>query len=102
MSLEEVEAFRRYVHDGGQLYASRYTSLTETSGTKHDEFMLADVFGCSFDSNETGAVVYLRPVHAELAAAIAPDEVVTHRSAGAEITGALRLRQSTRSGYSRP
>ena len=42
MSDEEVSTFRAYVHDGGSLYASRYTSLTETGGKRRSDFMLAD------------------------------------------------------------
>lgn len=77
MDDEEVAAFRAYVERGGRLYASGYTSLVSTDGTKHDDFLLADVFGCHFEDKEPGAS-YIRPVTPEAAAAIAPGELVGH------------------------
>ena len=81
---EEVEAFRDYVRRGGKIYASRYTSLTETSGLRHNDFMLADVFGCSFLGDDLGRVNYLNPIEPELADAIAPQLIVSHFALGGE------------------
>ncbi len=77
MDREEIEAFREYVKAGGRLYASRYTSLVEESGARHRDFMLADVFGASFDSEELGAFVYLTPADDTLATWIAPQRHVS-------------------------
>ena len=42
---EEIEAFRAYVEDGQQAVREPllYTSLVEDRGTRHRDFMLADV-----------------------------------------------------------
>jgi hypothetical protein len=72
MDPEEADAVRDYVHHGGRLYASRYTSLTSTDGTRCRDFMLGDVFGCHFAGTESGPIVYLTPVTADAAATIAP------------------------------
>lgn len=61
MDREDAAAFRQYVRRGGRLYASRYTSLTETSGTRGEDFMLADVFGCHFGGDDLGNAAYLKP-----------------------------------------
>src|SRR5208337_29305 len=34
---------------GGRLYARRYSSLVENAGIRHPDFMLAEVFGASYD-----------------------------------------------------
>jgi len=62
MSKEEVAAFRKYVENGGKIYASGWTSLTENSGKRHEDFMLNDVFGCHFEKNDLGRFAYLKPV----------------------------------------
>jgi len=62
MCKEEITAFRKYVENGGKLYASGWTSLTEVSGERHEDFMLADVFGCHFDKDDLGRFAYLKPV----------------------------------------
>ncbi len=77
MDREEAEAFRAYVKAGGKLYASRYTSLVEECGTRHRDFMLADIFGASCDSEERGAFVYLTPADDALAKWIAPQRHVS-------------------------
>ena len=59
------------------MYASRYTSLIETRGVRHPDFLLADVFGCHLESEE-GAPrqVYLKP-NAELTPLFAPQHYVS-------------------------
>jgi hypothetical protein len=91
MDAEEAAALREYVRAGGCLYASRMTSLTETAGRRHADFMLADVFGCHYAAPEAGAVVFLRPTTAELGEAVRPDELVTHRATATQTTGAVRI-----------
>ena len=81
MDREEIEAFCAYVKAGGMLYASRYTSLVEESGARHRDFMLADVFGASCDSEERGAFAYLTPADDALAKWIAPQRHVSCRIA---------------------
>lgn len=94
MDEEEVTAIREYVRRGGRLYASRYTSLTETRGVRHDDFMLADVFGCHFAADDLGTVTYVRPTDQSLANAVAPQAYLDHfaRPGGpADGAGAVRL-----------
>lgn len=78
MDGDEVAAFREYVRRGGRLYASRFTSLTETCGTRHDDFMLADVFGCHVEADDAGFVTYVKPRDACLADTIAPQSYLSN------------------------
>jgi len=80
MDREEVDALREYVRRGGRLYASRYTSLTETAGTRHEDFMLADVFGCHLAGDDLGRVAYLKPACELLRGAIVPQNYLGHMS----------------------
>ncbi|MFW6155642.1 MAG: beta-galactosidase trimerization domain-containing protein [Planctomycetota bacterium] len=80
MDREEVDALRAYVRRGGCLYASRYTSLTETAGARHEDFMLADVFGCHLAADDLGPVAYLKPVAGRLREAIVPQNYLGHMS----------------------
>jgi len=91
MSPDEVEAFRDYVNGGGNLYASRYTSLTETDGTRHKDFMLADLFGCHFEALEPGRMVYLDPKNALCNDAIAPQRYLCQNIAADDNMGLIRL-----------
>ncbi|MGE5224383.1 MAG: beta-galactosidase trimerization domain-containing protein [Omnitrophica WOR_2 bacterium] len=61
MDQEEVEAFREYVRLGGCLYASGYTSLQTSAGIPQDDFMLADVFGVSYQGETTEHFTYIAP-----------------------------------------
>ena len=61
MDLEEVEAIRGYVKSGGNLYASKYTSLTTKDGKRQKDFLLADVFGCSFVGETEDSKTYISP-----------------------------------------
>jgi hypothetical protein len=76
MDDEEVAAVRAYVAGGGRLYASGRTSLLSSDGTQHDDFLLADVFGCHFDGEAPEAMTYLRPVSEELSRSLRPLEYV--------------------------
>jgi len=77
MDREEVDAIRAYVRNGGRIYASRYTSQVETSGDRHRDFMLAEVFGASCEGEEAGAFVYLKPSAEPLAQWIAPQNFLS-------------------------
>jgi len=90
MDAREVAAFRAYVEAGGRLYASRLTSLTETSGERHEDFMLADLFGCHFDSEEDGPLIYLKPALPALGEAL--DQRYLSHWRRPRSTGTVRLR----------
>lgn len=77
MTTREVDAFRAYVAAGGSIYASGYTSLVHVDGTKHDDFMLADVFGVAFVGEEDGRVSFLEPAADIVTEAIAPQSMVS-------------------------
>lgn len=77
MDKAEARAFLEYVRQGGRLYASRYTSLTETCGVRHKDFMLADAFGCHFAGDDIGEVAYMLPAEAAIAAAVSPQEYLS-------------------------
>jgi hypothetical protein len=77
MSAEEAEAFRRYVSNGGTLYASRNSSLTETCGKRHEDFMLADVFGAHFAGDDLGQFVYMKPCSDFVASNVAPQSFLS-------------------------
>ncbi len=89
MSREEVEAIRQYVAGGGSVYASRYTSLVQTQGVLHGDFMLADVFGCHYGGFDAGRVVYFKMLSPELAACISPQRYLSHFVPGWGETEAL-------------
>ena len=77
MNEHEAKAFRDYVRRGGKLYASRYTSLTETKGVRHPDFMLSDVFGCHFAADDLGEVAYLKLRNRSVSSWIAPQDYVS-------------------------
>lgn len=83
MSPEEVAAFRDYVRVGGRLYASRGTSLRLVDGGPVSDFTLADVFGCRFEGEEQGRLVY---------ASVKGKRPLAHWRAADRRTGAVRIR----------
>ncbi len=91
MDRDEADAMRNYVRAGGRLYASRYTSLVETTGVRHADFMLSDVFGASLEGEEPGAFVYLRPASAEPARWIETQKFVSLRITGDPFLGPAML-----------
>ncbi|NLX06600.1 MAG: hypothetical protein GXY33_15790 [Phycisphaerae bacterium] len=64
MSEQEAEAIRQYVRQGGCVYASRFTSLTTPDGARQRDFLLADVFGATFDGETKEAYTYIAPTGA--------------------------------------
>ena len=58
----EVNAFREYVRSGGNLYASRLTSLVTRDGKRHEDFLLGDVFGVSYRGETKERFTYIAPV----------------------------------------
>lgn len=83
MDQEEIGAFSRYVERGGCLYASGLTSLVTIDGTRHDDFLLASVFGAHFGGEETAVVTYIKPSLPAARDWIAPVLYVTHGEASA-------------------
>jgi hypothetical protein len=95
LDTEECAALRDYVAHGGQLYASRLTSLTDTHGVRGEDFALADVFGAHFVDEERGRLVYIEPATELVAGAIAPQRRLAHAIARRGLTGAVRLAAAT-------
>lgn len=95
MDGKEVRAFREYVDGGGKLYASCFTSLTDTRGNRREDFMLADVFGCRFERPETGLMIHLEPAAAGCREALAGERCVSHWVGPEAQPGALRLAESS-------
>lgn len=95
MTQDELEAFRAYVRYGGRLYASRYTSLTLVDGQRNDDFLLADVFGCRFESFEDGRCIYVAPIDERLKTAVHPERSIGHWIEPSERTGSIRLSRAT-------
>lgn len=62
MNEDEVDAIREYVRQGGCLYASKWTSLVTRDGHKHEDFQLADLFGCTFEAQTEEHYSYIAPV----------------------------------------
>jgi hypothetical protein len=89
----EVEAIRAYVGRGGRIYASGYTSLVETRGFRHDDFMLADLFGVHLENEEAAKVVYAKPATAKMRAMLDPQRYLTAEPLPGSLAGGLlRLR----------
>jgi len=93
MDGEETDAVRDYVRAGGRVYASRYTSLVETRGVRHDDFMLADAFGVHLEREEPCGMVYAKPATAEVGGWIDPQQYLSaNPNTGSLGGGLLRLR----------
>jgi hypothetical protein len=93
MDESEVEALRAYVKRGGRIYASGYTSLVETRGVRHDDFMLADLFGVHLESEENGTVAFAQPATAKVRAMLDPQRYLTAEPLPGSLAGGLlRLR----------
>jgi hypothetical protein len=58
---EEIEALRAYVQNGGNLYASKNTSIISIDGVRQDDFLLSDVFGVSYIGQSKEVVTYVVP-----------------------------------------
>ena len=60
LSENECEKIRRYVEDGGKLYASSSTSLFDRMTGRRNDFALADVFGVHY-RGKTPRCTYITP-----------------------------------------
>ncbi len=79
MSDVEISALRRYVADGGSLYASGYSSLVDETGTHRKDFGLADVFGVSAEGGMNHSLSFLTPSVPWLKRPILPQEQAIHQ-----------------------
>jgi len=61
MDEEEASAIRNYVRDGGNLYASKYTSLITKEGIRKADFLLSDVFGVSYLGETKEKITFIAP-----------------------------------------
>lgn len=62
MDDDEVNAIKNYVYEGGNLYASKYTSLITKDGVRKKDFLLADIFGVLYIGKTKENVTYIAPV----------------------------------------
>jgi len=58
---DELEALRDFVKRGGSLVASKNTSLVTPQGVRQADFLLADLFGVSYEGETREIVTYLAP-----------------------------------------
>ncbi|GAA3085306.1 hypothetical protein JOF29_002943 [Kribbella aluminosa] len=70
---EACEVVRQFVRRGGAVYASGGAGLLQADGRRLDDFLLADVFGCSMIGVEDGEGIYYRPATESLTAASGAD-----------------------------
>ncbi len=61
MDASEAAALREYVNGGGRLYASRGTSLQTPDGQQMGNFLLADVFGITWQGETKEKFTYIAP-----------------------------------------
>jgi hypothetical protein len=73
LSAEACDVIRQFVRSGGAVYASGGTGLLQAEGRRLDDFLLADVFGCSAIGIEDGEGVYYRPATESLTMASGAD-----------------------------
>lgn len=74
MDREEAEAIRAYVGAGGNVYASRFTSLTTPDGRRQDDFLLGDVLGAAYRGETRERFTYIAPA-VDSAGSISPAEL---------------------------
>ena len=74
----EVDAVRNFVKAGGSLYASFRTSATRADGTVMDDFMLADIFGTSWQKTENTGLTFFTPIDKKLIDVIWPQDHAIH------------------------
>jgi hypothetical protein len=97
MDATEIEAIRDYLRQGGRVYASGYTSLVETRGVGHGDFLLADIFGVHLKNEEAGRVLYAKPATAKMRAMLDPQRHLTAAPLpGSLAGGVLRLQADRR------
>lgn len=101
MDEEEAQAIRAYVREGGNLYASKYTSLISKEGERKADFLLADVFGVSYRGETKEKFTYIAPAegHGELFPEYTPkypvmlssSQMIVTARPGAQVLGRMVL-----------
>lgn len=101
MDTEEVDALREYVRSGGSIYASKYTSLVTSSGHRQADFMLADVFGVSYNGETQEKYTYVAPTtaagtmfgeySAQYPIGLSGGQMLVAAHTGAEVLGSIGL-----------
>lgn len=64
MDDEEADALKKYVREGGALYASKYSSLITKAGMRKPDFLLAEVFGASWMGETKENYTFIAPTEA--------------------------------------
>lgn len=98
MTADEADRFRKFVQEGGVLYASGPSSLG-VPGEGEPRFLLEDVLGVSYLGEEGSIVTYISPANTDLYDVIWPQESVTFPGKmvrakarpGAEVLGTVTL-----------
>ncbi|NEE01984.1 alpha-amylase family protein [Phytoactinopolyspora halotolerans] len=89
MDAVEIDALRAYVHNGGHLYASKYTSLVDTSGFAFANFSLSDLFGIELLSEDETGMVYARPATDEARSWVSPQRYLGVDPSESSLSGGL-------------
>lgn len=61
MDEDEIAAIRKFVEAGGSIYASANTSLVDKTGKRHENYMLSDVFGVTYERTTWEDIAYYAP-----------------------------------------
>ncbi len=80
MSDEEVEAIRRFVADGGKLYASGYSSLIDENGRFRPDFGLTDIFGVSYKGPGIAGLSFVAPKENDFLQFVFPQQQLIHKN----------------------
>ncbi|NLV74791.1 MAG: hypothetical protein GXY52_08935 [Chloroflexi bacterium] len=101
LSAEEADALREWVRGGGILYASGDASALRNDGQRQSDFMLADVFGASYEGKTAETFTYIAPTKAGEAyfpsysvqwpLGLDKAQVIVRAHDGAEVLGTLTL-----------
>jgi hypothetical protein len=78
MDKREADAVRKFVRQGGSLYASYRTAVRRTDGTAGDNFMLADVFGADLREEQFPGLTFFTPKTPEFKTWISPQDHIIH------------------------
>lgn len=62
LSEQETDLLKRYISNGGILYASGRTSLYDPDGDTVGDFALSEVFGVSFEKEDEDRINYIAPL----------------------------------------
>ena len=62
MKRSEADILRKYVYEGGLLYASGHTSLVCRDAGSNGNFLLKDLFGVDYSEDSWDCITYIAPV----------------------------------------